>query len=53
MNERILKWLYDIQAAIIEIDSYFEDYPLELEVYKSNTLLKRAVERDLEIMGKQ
>lgn len=51
MNERILKWLYDIQAAIIEIDSYFEDYPLELEVYKSNTLLKRAVERDLEIIG--
>ena len=24
MDERILKWLYDIQSAIKEIDSYFE-----------------------------
>lgn len=51
MNERILKWLYDIRAAILEIEGYFEEYQLEIEVYKSNIILKRAVERDLEIIG--
>jgi hypothetical protein len=24
MNEKILKWLYDIKVAIEEIDSFFE-----------------------------
>jgi hypothetical protein len=27
MDERILKWLYDIKEAITEIDSYFVDIP--------------------------
>ena len=51
MDERILKWLYDIRDAIDEIESYFEDFPRDFNVYKSNTILKRAVERDLEIIG--
>ena len=51
MNERILKWLFDIRDAISEIDSYFENTPKEFEQYKSNIILKRAVERDLEIIG--
>ena len=51
MNEKILKWLYDIKDAIEEIESYFEDFPKTFEQYKSNVILKRAVERDLEIIG--
>lgn len=51
MDERILKWLYDIKEAITEIDSYFVDIPKDFNHYKTNTLLKRAVERDLEIIG--
>ena len=51
MDERILKWLYDIQGAIIEIDSYFSEHPKDFNLYKSNVLLKRATERDLEIIG--
>ena len=51
MNERILKWLFDIRDAISEIDSYFENTPKEFEQYKSNIILKRAVERDFEIIG--
>ena len=51
MDERILKWLYDIQGAINEIDSYFIDNPKDFNHYKLNTLLKRAIERDLEIIG--
>lgn len=51
MDERILKWLYDIQEAINEIESYFVDNPKDFKFYQSNILLKRAVERDLEIIG--
>lgn len=45
MNERILKWLYDIKGAIDEIDGYFENIPKELDYYKQNIILKRAIER--------
>ena len=51
MDEKILKWLYDIKGAIDEIEGYFKDFPKDFEQYKSNILLKRAVERDLEIIG--
>jgi uncharacterized protein with HEPN domain len=51
MDERILKWLYDIHQAITEIDVYFSDHPKDFNYYKSNVLLKRAIERDLEIIG--
>ena len=51
MDERILKWLYDIQEAINEIDIYFIENPKKFNHYKSNIILKRAVERDLEIIG--
>jgi uncharacterized protein with HEPN domain len=51
MDDRILKWLYDIQSAIKEIDSYFEKEEKDFLKYKSNLMLKRAIERDLEIIG--
>ena len=51
MDERILKWLYDIKIAIDEIDSYFETHDKDFFKYRSNLMLKRAVERDLEIIG--
>jgi len=51
MDERILKWLYDIKLAINEIESYFEGKEKKFFDYKSNTMLKRAVEKDLEIIG--
>jgi uncharacterized protein with HEPN domain len=51
MDERILKWLYDIKSAIDEIESYFVDIPKDFNEYSSNLILKRAVERDLEIIG--
>ena len=49
MDERILKWLYDIQGAIDEIENYFKDNPKEFNQYRGNIILKRAIERDLEI----
>lgn len=51
MEEQTMKWLYDIQSAIIEIESYFEKYPKSFTEYVHNLLLKRAIERDLEIIG--
>ena len=49
MDERILKWLFDIKGAIDEIESYFENTPKDFNQYKLNIILKRAVERDYRI----
>ena len=51
MDERIEKWLYDIKTAIDEINSYFESQEKDFLQYRSNVMLKRAIERDLEIIG--
>ena len=51
MDEKILKWLYDIQKATNEIEHHLGKFPRDFRQYQSNTLLKRAVERNLEIVG--
>jgi len=51
MDERIEKWLYDILFAIEEIESYFENREKNFTKFKQNMMLKRAVERNLEIIG--
>jgi uncharacterized protein with HEPN domain len=51
MDERVLKWLYDIDFCILEIDSFFDENEMNFHKYKSNVMRKRAVERNLEIIG--
>ena len=51
MNEKALKYLYDIKIAIGEIDSFFQTEPRNFDNYRQNSLLKRAIERNLEIIG--
>jgi uncharacterized protein with HEPN domain len=51
MDEKVLKYLYDIKIAIGEIDSFFEVESRSYENYRQNSLLKRAIERNLEIIG--
>jgi len=51
MNEKVLKCLYDIKFAIEEIDSFFVDRQKRFEDYSMDVLLKRGIERDLEIIG--
>lgn len=51
MDERILKWLFDVKLAIDEINSYFDTQEKDFFKYRQNIMLKRAVERDLEIIG--
>jgi len=51
MTEKQLKLLYDVKLAIDEIESYFQTESKTYENYKNNSLLKRAIERNLEIIG--
>ena len=51
MDERIEKWLYDILFAIEEINGYFENVERNFTNFKQNLMLKRAIERNLEIIG--
>jgi uncharacterized protein with HEPN domain len=51
MNERVLKCLYDIKLAIAEIDSFFLSRNKRFDEYSHDLLLKRAIERNLEIIG--
>lgn len=51
MDERILKWLFDIKISIDEIDDFFQKEEKDFFKYKTNLMLKRAVERNLEIIG--
>ena len=51
MEDRILKWLYDIKLSVEEIDSFFIDEKMDFFGYKKNIMRKRAVERNLEIIG--
>lgn len=51
MDERILKWLFDIKLSIEEIDSYAENHENDFFKYRQNLMMKRAVERNLEIIG--
>ena len=50
MDERVLKWLFDIKLAIEEIDGFLND-ERDFFKYKKNLMLKSAVERNLEIIG--
>jgi len=52
MDEKILKWLYDVQFAGQEIEGFFHQYEImSASDYSQNILLKKAVERNLEIIG--
>jgi uncharacterized protein with HEPN domain len=51
MTEVQLKLLYDIKIAVDEIDSFFDAEAITYENYKGNPILRRAVERNLEIIG--
>jgi uncharacterized protein with HEPN domain len=51
MDSEIKTWLYDILQSIIEIESYFEDKPKRFEDYIKDVKTKRAIERNIEIIG--
>jgi len=51
MHIDIKTWLYDILNAINEIESFFADTPKDFIVYRNDLRTKRAVERNVEIIG--
>ena len=51
MDNSIKTWLYDILGSIHEIESYFVDTPKLFEIYQNDLRTKRAVERNIEIIG--
>ena len=51
MDNNIKTWLFDILSSINEIESYFIDRPKEFKVYENDVRTKRAVERNIEIIG--
>ncbi|MCH6234791.1 DUF86 domain-containing protein [Cognataquiflexum rubidum] len=51
MDNEIKTWLFDIIQAINEIESFYENRPKKFEEYVNDIKTKRAIERDLEIIG--
>lgn len=51
MDNYIKTWLYDILTSIEEIESFFDGIPTEFEEYQNDLRTKRAVERNIEIIG--
>ncbi len=51
MDPEIKSWLFDILNAILEIDSFFFDQEKVFSIYRNDLKTKRAVERNIEIIG--
>ena len=51
MEADIKVWLYDILNAIEEIEGFFIDRPKQFIDYQKDIRTKRAVERNIEIIG--
>ncbi|MBC7748351.1 MAG: DUF86 domain-containing protein [Methylotenera sp.] len=51
MDNDIKAWLYDILNAIQEIESFFNEQSKEFVAYQNDLRTRRAVERNIEIIG--
>lgn len=51
MDDPIRTWLYDILQSITENEGYYEDWPRIFEDFQNDVKTKRAIERNLEIIG--
>jgi uncharacterized protein with HEPN domain len=50
MNSEIQKFLFDINVSIESIETYLGD-KRDYNIYKANKMLRRAIEREFEIIG--
>lgn len=51
MDRKLNKYLSDILSSILEIESFIETRPREYATFCNDTLFRRGVERNMEIMG--
>lgn len=50
MNNELKKFLFDIKVSIESIENFLGE-TRDFNIYKSNKMLRRAVEREFEIIG--
>jgi len=50
MDNKVKKYLFDIKESIQSIESYLEDRR-DFNIYRKNKMLRRAIEREFEIIG--
>ena len=51
MEDRIKKYLLDVLTAIEEVESFFDNKPKLFDDFYSDLLFRRAIERNIEIIG--
>ena len=51
MQLKLLKYLLDVESIILEIEAIKTKTDNNFYVFKSDIILQRAIERDLEILG--
>ena len=51
MERHLKTHLYDISTAIDEVQSFFEQVPFLFDEYCKNLMLRRAIERNIGIIG--
>lgn len=51
MDRKIRKYLSDVLSSILEIESFLEDRPKQYATFCNDTLFRRGIERNIEIMG--
>lgn len=51
MEIEVKTWLFNVLSSIEEIDSFFINKPMTFESYQNDLRTRRAVERNIEIIG--
>ena len=51
MDKEVRTWLFDVLNAIMEIESFFLDQPMDYDAFKKDLRTRRAIERNIEIIG--
>lgn len=51
MDRNIRKYLFDIQSSISEIELFVSQRPRQFQVYLDDLMFKRAIERNIGIIG--
>ena len=51
MKKDIRIWLRDILKCVEEVESYFDNRPRDFNFYLKDAMMRKAIERNLEIIG--
>jgi uncharacterized protein with HEPN domain len=51
MTEEILVWLHDIKVQIQEVEEFYSSTGRSFQIFSTNKMLRKAIERNFEIIG--